>query len=131
MPRASKRKKSEGIGPWMQGRQNTFSGAKLEFLESYKDQFVETIDRGPFYMLVSKAFIERFGYNLAIEANPEPDNDDDDLTPEEIDTSLSVEEQNKESDRRSKFPTGTRNSGAGIVTTTLLAVETPHPSATS
>jgi hypothetical protein len=148
MPQASK-KKSKVVGPQAQGRQNTFSGAKLEFLESYKNQFVETRDRGPFYTKVSKEFIERFGYNLAMEVNPEPD-DDKDLTPDEIDTSLPVEEQNKESDRRSQFyrelrevsnilhekderltPTGTRNSGAGIVTATRLVVEMPRPSALS
>jgi hypothetical protein len=74
----------------------------LDFLESYKDQFFDSTDRGAFYTFVSKAFIERFGYNLAIEANPDPDNDDV-LTPEEIDTSLSEEEQNEECDRRNTF----------------------------
>ncbi|KAF8221621.1 hypothetical protein L208DRAFT_1530669 [Tricholoma matsutake] len=97
-----KKKKSKVVGLWAQGRQNAFSGAKLEFLESYKNQFNETRDHGPFYMKVSKAFIERFGYNLAMEVNPEPD-DDKDLTPDEIDTSLPVEEQNKESNQRSQF----------------------------
>jgi hypothetical protein len=92
-----KKKKSQGIGPRAQGRQNAFSGAKLEFLESFKEQFIETKDRGAFYTKVSKAFIEKFGYNLATEVNPEPE-DNNDLTPEEIDTSLPIEEQNKESD---------------------------------
>jgi hypothetical protein len=143
-----KKKKSQGIGPRAQGRQNAFSGAKLEFLESFKEQFIETKDRGAFYTKVSKAFIEKFGYNLATEVNPEPE-DNNDLTPEEIDTSLPIEEQNKESDRRSQFYrelrevsnilheedqrltlTGTRNSGAGIVTA-ILVVEMLHPSARS
>jgi hypothetical protein len=70
-----------------------------------------------------------------MEVNPEPD-DNKDLTPNEIDTSLPVEEQNKESNQHSQFyrelcevsdishekderltPASTRNSGADIVTT--------------
>jgi hypothetical protein len=91
---SKKKKKSEMVGPWAQGQQNTFSGAKLEFLESYKNQFVKTRDHGPFYTKVSKEFIKQFSYNLAMEVNPKPDNDKD-LTPNKIDTSLPVEEQNK------------------------------------
>ena len=48
-------------------------------------------------MLVAKAFIQWFGYNLAIEDNPEAD-DDDEHTPEDIDPLLPVDERNLESD---------------------------------
>ena len=103
MARASKGKQRKGkkaaVEHRPQGCQNAFSGAKLDFLESYKDQFLDSTDRGAFYTFVSKAFIEWFGYNLAIEANPDPD-DDDMLTPGEINSLLSEEEQNKESDQR-------------------------------
>ena len=106
MARALKGKQRKGkkaaVERRPQGHQNAFSGAKLDFLESYKDQFLDSTDRGAFYTFVSKAFIERFGYNLAIEANPDPD-DDDMLTPEEINSSLSEKEQNKESDQRYVF----------------------------
>lgn len=101
MARASKSKQHKGkkaaVEPRSQGCQNVFSGAKLDFLESYKDQFLDSTDCGAFYTFISKTFIERFGYNLAIEVNPNPD-DDDVLTPKEINTSLSEEEQNKECD---------------------------------
>ena len=97
MAQASKSKqhkrKKAAVEPRPQGHQNMFSGAKLDFLESYKDQFLDSTDHGAFYTFISKAFIEWFGYNLAIEVNPGPDNDDM-LTPQEINTSLSEDEQN-------------------------------------
>ncbi|KAF8234653.1 hypothetical protein L208DRAFT_1376799 [Tricholoma matsutake] len=86
-----------------QGQQNTFSGIKLEFLESYKDWFIDSTDHGAFYTLVAKAFIQRFGYNLAIEDNPEPDDDDNNHTPNNIDPLLPGDEQNLESDRQNGF----------------------------
>jgi len=82
-----------------QGRQNAFSGVKLEFLESYKDRFLASMDRGAFYTLVAKSFIEHFGYNLAIEENPgicdedAPGENDPELqSPEELEQD--VERQN-------------------------------------
>jgi hypothetical protein len=105
MTRASKAntggKKSQGPG-----RNNTFSGVKLEFLETFKDQFLGSLDRGAFYELVSKEFIEKFGYDLPIGDNPEPDDADDKHTKKEIDPSLSIEEQKIESDRRSALYRG-------------------------
>ena len=101
MAQTSKAKK--GDGHRTQGQQNAFSGIKLEFLESYKDRFIDSTDRGAFYTLVAKAFIQRFGYNLAIENNPEPDDDDDEHTPDDIDPLLPRDEQNLESDRRNGF----------------------------
>ena len=107
MARASRIKKGNGkkLGGELrpQGRQNAFSGVKLDFLESHKDEFLDSTDRGAFYTFVAKAFIQRFGYNLDIEANPEPGDDEDGDGDEEIDSSLPLEERNQESDRRSKF----------------------------
>ena len=70
---------------------------KLEFLESHKDWFINSTDHGGFYTLVAKAFIQRFGYNLAIKDNPKS-GDDDKHTPEDIDPSLPLDKQNQESD---------------------------------
>jgi len=107
MARASKAKKRDSkklLGePRQQGRQNAFSGIKLEFLESYKDRFIDSTDRGGFYTLIAKSFIQQFGYNLAIEGNPKPGDDDDMHTPKDIDPTLPLDKQNLESDRRSKF----------------------------
>jgi hypothetical protein len=54
-------------------------------------------------MLVAKAFIQRFGYNLAIKDNPEPNDDNDEHVPEEIDPSLPLDKQNIESDQQNSF----------------------------
>jgi hypothetical protein len=107
MARASRIKKGNGkklsgeLRP--QGRQNTFSGVKLDFLESHKDAFLDCTNRGAFYTFVAKVFIQHFGYNLDFEANPEPGDDEDGDGDEEIDSSLPLEERNQESDQRSKF----------------------------
>lgn len=85
------------------GRQNAFSGAKLDFLDSYKDEFLNSRDRGGFYTMVAKEFIQRFGYNLAIEENLGPNDDADKHIPTDIDPSPSQDEQNKESDRLNLF----------------------------
>jgi len=102
MPRASKSKKGDGkkprSEPRQQGRQNAFSGVKLELLKSYKDQFLNSTDHGEIYTLVAKAFIQWFGYNLEIEENPEPDNDNDKLTPKGVDPLLPLDQQNIESE---------------------------------
>ena len=95
--------KAKAGGKKAQGRHNAFSGAKLDFLVSFKDQFINSTDRGGFYTLVTKGFTQRFGYDLATEANPGPDDADDKHTPEDIDPLLPPAEQNKESDRRNKL----------------------------
>ena len=99
MTRASKAKAG---GKKSQGRHNAFSGAKLEFLVSFKDQFINSTDRSGFYTKVTQGFTQQFGYDLAIEANPGPDDADDKHTPKDIDPLLPLAEQNKESNRRNK-----------------------------
>lgn len=104
MPGASTARKGDGKKPQdkakQQGRQNAFSGVKLELLDSYKDEFLKSsTDHGGFYTRVAKVFIQRFGYDLAIEKNPKPD-DDGKLTPEDINTLLPLDQQNLESKRR-------------------------------
>jgi len=92
MTQSSRRKKRDtDLEPKPRGRQNAFSGEKLEFLESYKDEFLGSNDRGGFYTLVTKAFIQKFGY-------PEDLGDIEDG-----EASLSLEEQRAESDKRDKF----------------------------
>jgi hypothetical protein len=96
-------KKQQGK-PRKQGRQNAFSGVKLEFLDSYKDAFLDSVnDRAAFYNRVASEFIDRFGHDLPIEENPEPDDGNNKHTPRYIDASLSLEEQNLEADRWNSF----------------------------
>lgn len=106
MPQASKSKKGDGKKPWseprQQGWQNAFSGVKLELLKSYKDQFLNSTDCGGIYTLVAKAFIHQFGYDLEFEENPEPDNDNE-LTPKDINPLLPLDQQNMESKQWSDF----------------------------
>jgi hypothetical protein len=89
-----------GSEPRPQGRQNAFAGAKLEFLDSHKDEFLDSTDRGGFYTSITKTFIQKFGYC------PGDDGDEEDEgggPPDEIDTSLPVEEQEKEAERCEKL----------------------------
>ncbi|SRR5260221_14160707 len=103
MAQKAKGKGKNPRGEAKKGRQNAFNGAKLDFLDSYKDNFLSSRDRGGFYTMVAKEFIQRFGYNLAIEDNPGPNDDTDKHIPKGIDPLLSQDEQNKESDRQNAF----------------------------
>jgi hypothetical protein len=96
-----KGKRPQGVA--RQGRQNAFSGTKLCFLDSHKDEFLSSTDRSEFYTTVSKRFIRRFGYKLAMEENPEPDDDSDKHTLNVVDPLLPPDEQNKESDEQRAF----------------------------
>lgn len=90
--------------PKQQGQQNAFSGIKLQFLDAYKDQFHDSVgDHGAFYTRVTREFIQRFGYDLAIEENPKPSDDKDKHTPKDVDPSLSQDEKNAEYGRRDLF----------------------------
>jgi hypothetical protein len=89
----SKTKQSNNLRP--QGRQNAFSGVKLAFLESYKDQFLESTDCGGFYTMVAKKFLERFGYTLPIEENPTIDDESVDATGDNDPALQTPEEHNK------------------------------------
>jgi hypothetical protein len=60
--------KTTGPGP---GRKNGFSGVKLEFLDSFKDAFLESCDAGAFYTDIVHKFVDRFGYDLKVYENPE------------------------------------------------------------
>jgi hypothetical protein len=63
-------------------------------------------DYGAFYQVVSKEFIKKFGYELPIGDNLEPDDANNKHTKKEIDPSLSTEEQKIESDRWSTLYCG-------------------------
>jgi hypothetical protein len=93
-----------------QGRQNAFSGIKLAFLESYKDQFLESTDRGGFYTMVTKKFLERFGYTLSIEEDPPANNGSVDANDRSVDATdekdpalQTVEEQDRDNEDRNKI----------------------------
>ena len=103
MPQKSKGKGKNPQDEAKKGQRNAFSGAKLDFLDSYKDKFLSSTNRGGFYTMVAKEFIQRFGYNLAIEENPGPNDNADKHIPKDIDPLLSQDEQSKESDQRSTF----------------------------
>ena len=97
----SKPKHSDNSRP--QGRQNTFTGAKLTFLESYKTQFLESADHGAFYIMVAKTFLERFGYSLATEENPTIDDEIIDATGENDPALQTPEEQERDNEHRNKI----------------------------
>jgi hypothetical protein len=97
----SRTKRSDNPRP--QGRQNAFSGEKLTFLESYKDQFLESADRGAFYTMVAKSFLGKFGYTLAAEENPTGDERDTDAMGEVDPTLQTPEEQERDNEHRNEI----------------------------
>ena len=86
-----------------QGRQNAFTGIKLAFLESYKDQFLESTDRGAFYTMVAKMFLEKFGYTLSTEDDPNVDDENVDATGENDPAHQTAEEQERDNENRNKI----------------------------
>ena len=76
-----------------QGRQNAFSSKKLAFLESYKDQFLELMDHGPFYTMVAITFLQKFGY---FKENPAVDNENVDAAGEDNPALQSPEKQQRD-----------------------------------
>ena len=103
MAQKSKGKGKNPQGKAKKGRKNVFNGAKLGFLDSYKDKFLSSTDHGGFYTMVAKEFIQHFGYDLAMAENPGPNDSADMHIPKEIDPLLSQDEQNKESDQQNAF----------------------------
>ena len=95
-------KKSQGEAAKPQGWHNAFRGIKLEFLVLFKDQFINSTDRSRFYIMVTRGFTQWFGCDLAIKANPGPDDADDKHTPKDINPLLPLAEQNKESNQWNK-----------------------------
>jgi hypothetical protein len=99
----AKGRTKQSDNPRPQGRQNAFTGEKLAFLESYKDQFLESTDRGAFYTMVAKTFLDKFGYALATEEGPTSDDGDIDATGE-VDPALQTpEEQERDNEHRNKL----------------------------
>lgn len=83
------------------GRQNAFSGERLEFLDGYKDQFLDSRDHKGFYTVVARDFIEKFGYSFLLQGNPAPavpGGDNGEHTPMGIDSLLPPQQQNVNSD---------------------------------
>jgi hypothetical protein len=110
----TKSKTKQSVYPRSQGRQNAFSGPKLEFLESYKDQFLETTDRGGFYTMVAKTFLEKFGYTLSTEDNPTVDDDSIDATGENDPALQTPEEQERDNELRNKTYRELRDVSNGV-----------------
>lgn len=84
------------------GRQNTFSRAKLEFLDSFKEEFMASNNVGTFYNVVACKFCLQFGYDLNIDENPPLGTDLSMLVPIPI-GHLSSELQEVENKKRSEY----------------------------
>jgi hypothetical protein len=97
----SKTKQSNKSRP--QGRQNVFSGAKLTFLESYKEQFLESTDRRAFYTMVAEKFLERFGYTLLIEEDPPANDNGVDAIGENDPALQTLEERERDNEHHNKI----------------------------
>lgn len=97
----SSTKRSDNPRP--QGRQNAFSGPKLAFLESYKDKFLESMDRGAFYTMVAKTFLEKFGYAPQTEENSTVDKENLDAVGENDPAHQTPDEQERDNEHRNKI----------------------------
>ncbi|KAF8192866.1 hypothetical protein K438DRAFT_1969980 [Mycena galopus ATCC 62051] len=68
------RKKKGGV----RGRKSDFTGEKMEWLDSFREQLEEAgDDPGPVYTEATNKFILRYGYNLPFKDNVEGDPEDD------------------------------------------------------
>ncbi|KAJ7496058.1 hypothetical protein B0H11DRAFT_1910322 [Mycena galericulata] len=85
-------RKKNGNAP---GRSSSFKGEKLEWLESFEEEF-RTLPRGKFYDDISKRFLARYGYDLPVDDNVPGDVED--WVPENRKAGLSGEELQAESD---------------------------------
>jgi len=94
-------KRSDSSKP--QGRQNAFSGAKLAFLETYKDQFLETTNHGAFYTMVAKMFLEKFRYTLSTNENSTIDDENVDAASENDPALQTREEEERDNEYRNKI----------------------------
>ena len=94
-------KRSDSSKP--QGRQNAFSGAKLAFLETYKDQFLESTDRGAFYTMVTKMFLEKFGYTSSTNESSTIDDENVDAAGENDPALQTREEEERDNEYRNKI----------------------------
>jgi hypothetical protein len=97
-------------GPRTRGPHGRFSGSKLHFLESRRDNYnakAKTKEATIFYSEVTRAFIERFGYNLGYGENPKDDQEVKDLGPMPVAT-FPEEEQAAEHERRDEYYTELR-----------------------
>jgi hypothetical protein len=108
----SRTKPSENRRP--QGRQNAFSGPKLAFLESYKEQFLASMDRGAFYTMVAKRFIEKFGYSQSAEENPTADDESVDAAGENDPAFQTRDEQERDNELRNKLYRELRDVSNGV-----------------
>ena len=86
-----------------QGRQNAFSGIKLAFLESYKDRFLKSTDRGAFYTMVAKGFLEKFRYSLPAEEDPTVDDKNVDAAGDNDPALQTSEEQSWDNEHHNKI----------------------------
>lgn len=86
-----------------QGRQNAFSGVKLEWLDSKKEEYINSTDHRIFYTRVAELFIDSFGNNLAIEENPSEGVDPATLAPKDIEATLPQEQRESELQRQAKY----------------------------
>jgi len=89
--------------PGVRGRHNGFTGVKLEFLDSLKDEYLASSDAGSFYTTTTRAFIDRFGYDLEAGENPALGVDINSLAPKAVDPSLPEEDQVALIERRNKY----------------------------
>lgn len=85
------------------GRQNAFSGAKLAWLVSRKDEYLNSTNHGDFYEYTARLFIAEFGYDLKFEVNPPEGTDSVSLAPRDIDPMLPPDEYEAETIRRRDY----------------------------
>ncbi|KAF9488154.1 hypothetical protein BDN71DRAFT_1539626 [Pleurotus eryngii] len=90
-PKTGKQKKARGRKSWAKG-------SKLEFLESFKEEYLATADMRSLYTKITTQFIDKYGYDLL------HDEDASDTPPIIINlASLPYDEQETEQERRDEI----------------------------
>ncbi len=66
-------KKGKGKSGKPRGRRSWAKGSKLELLLSFEEEYLKTADTGSIYSRITAQFLDKYGYDLPIDAEPAED----------------------------------------------------------
>ena len=78
------------------GRQSTWKGAKLQFLEDSVDDFQNSVDHGVFYHQIATSFFQTFGYDEDYQKSVDPATPLESLKPRDLESIKDEAEREQE-----------------------------------
>jgi hypothetical protein len=121
----SKKKDQDGAdevarGP---GRQSTWKGAKLQFLEDSVDEFQNSSNHGVFYRQTATRFFQTFGYDEDYQKSVDPETPLESLKPRDLESIKDDAEREQEGAFRAGLIDKLRQVSADMSSRTLFS---PH-----